>query len=557
MGKQFALKILKPELASDKRIAERFEQEARAASLIHHPHAISVVDYGHCETGIHFIVMELVDGNTLGDLLRRNGPLPVGRAAVILRQTASALDAAHAVGVVHRDIKPDNIILAEYDGSIWVKVVDFGVAKIQEDVNRRARLTGANIIVGTPRYMSPEQCEERPVDARSDIYSLGVVLYEMLSGEAPFEGNSSMRLLMAHTSEPPPPLREKRPDLSRDIETVVMSALEKEPARRPQSSGEFAARFERAAGTEQAGSATTDRSSAFSRILVPLGEPESAGPPDEDERTLVRPRQKTPVETSRQGVDPDTVTLDEPADWAGARPLEPVAQRPAAVVYRDYSGGYRRGNGWAWGLGIIAMILAAAAVAYVLFGDRLLGRDTAGGAVIEAQQAVTDALARIDSLPQDHSLRAYLPQLAQWQGELRAYSEVGQYNAEVINRAEQYREKAEQIASQARIAAQAGRTAPAVNNANSGGQQREGAAGDGGPDEEADPAEEETSEEKRDNKNVNSNTRNQRKAEPPVLEPVKPVPPPQQPANSNRPRPESFLFTIFHSSFLIFQGNGE
>ncbi|HSE98991.1 MAG TPA: serine/threonine-protein kinase, partial [Blastocatellia bacterium] len=267
MGKQFAVKVLKPDLAADPRIAERFEQEARAASLLHHPHAISVIDYGHSDSGTHFIVMELVEGYTLGDLLRRMGALPVGQAVAIVRQVASALDAAHSVGVVHRDIKPDNIILAEYDGSYWVKVVDFGVAKIQEDVNRRARLTGANIIVGTPRYMSPEQCEEKPVDARSDIYSLGVVLYEMLSGEAPFEGSSSMRLLMAHAADPPPPLREKRPDISPEIERVVMSALEKDPARRPQRAGEFAMSLERVAGlTAQIGGALVEPVSGFSRI---------------------------------------------------------------------------------------------------------------------------------------------------------------------------------------------------------------------------------------------------------------------------------------------------
>jgi len=214
MGKQVAVKTLKPALAADPTIAQRFEQEARAASLIHHPHAINVMDYGIAEDNVPFIVMEFVRGVTLGELLRQEGAQSVERAADILRQASGALDAAHAVGVVHRDIKPDNIIIAEYDGSDWVEVVDFGVAKVLEDVNRRGSLTGANIIVGTPRYMSPEQCEEKPVDARSDIYSLGIVLYEILSGEAPFKGDSSTRLLVAHASEPPEPLRNKRPDLS-------------------------------------------------------------------------------------------------------------------------------------------------------------------------------------------------------------------------------------------------------------------------------------------------------------------------------------------------------
>ena len=300
MGKQVAVKVLKPTLAADSTIAQRFEQEARAASLIHHPHAINVMDYGISEGNIPFIVMEFVRGITLGELLRVEGALSVERTANILRQASGALDVAHSVGVVHRDIKPDNIIIAEYDGSDWVEVVDFGVAKIQEDVNRRINLTGANIIVGTPRYMSPEQCEEKPVDARSDIYSLGIVIYEMLSNEAPFKGDSSTRLLVAHANEPPEPLRNKRPDLSPELEAVVMRALEKDPARRPQSAGEFAREFQEAAGLGQPAQAGTNRAGAFSRISVPIGEEDKLETPVaaqasvtdilEDEATIVRPR---------------------------------------------------------------------------------------------------------------------------------------------------------------------------------------------------------------------------------------------------------------------------
>jgi serine/threonine-protein kinase len=546
MGKQFAVKVLKPELAADPRIAERFEQEARASSLIHHPHAISVVDYGHSGPDFRFIVMELVEGKTLGDLLRRNGPLPIKRAANILRQVSNALDAAHAVGVVHRDVKPDNIIIAEYDGADWVKVVDFGVAKIQEDVNRRARLTGDNIIVGTPRYMSPEQCEERPVDARSDIYSLGVVLYEMLSGEAPFEGNSSMRLLMAHVSEPPPPLREKRPDLSPEIEQVVMRSLEKDPARRYPTAGEFAASFEDSAEKAGAGAAISDRGGAYSRISVPLGEQDMAGQLIDDEQTLVRPRPKTPVAVDSPAspvysdADSRTVSLDETAGLPHATPVETsdVRTRPASVVYRSNAGEYRSGSGWAWALGIAALILVAAATVYIMFGDRLLGRSPAGGPVLEAQQVVTDALARVDSLPKEHPLRAYLPQLAQWQGELRAYSEVGEYGPEVINRAENYRRKAEDIAAQARAAAHAGQMAPADNATKGGAQQQEEAAGQVSPDERANPAKGEGFPEETPRDDRNSNTGKPRRAEPPVLEPVKPLPPEKPPANSNRRRPD-------------------
>jgi serine/threonine protein kinase len=334
MDKEVAIKILKPELAADPRIAQRFEQEARAASRVRHPHAINVTDYGIGQGNTPFLVMELVEGLTVREMLSRDGPFTIERAANILHQACGALEVAHSVGVIHRDIKPDNIIISEYDGRDWVEVVDFGVAKIQEDVNRRAALTGANFIIGTPRYMSPEQCEEKPVDARSDIYSLGVVVYEMLAGEAPFEGGSSTRLLMAHVAEPPPPLREKRPDISPDVEALVMRALDKNPARRPQSAAEFARDFERAAGVSQPG-ADTDRAGAFSRISVPLDNqdvvPVGASQPldgaeVEDEETLVRRR----MSSSPEALAPS----DTLRDLADLNPYNTVAEVQGSTAYR-------------------------------------------------------------------------------------------------------------------------------------------------------------------------------------------------------------------------------
>jgi serine/threonine-protein kinase len=334
MDKEVAIKILKPELAADPRIAQRFEQEARAASRVRHPHAINVTDYGIGQGNTPFLVMELVEGLTVREMLSRDGPFTIERVANILHQACGALEVAHSVGVIHRDIKPDNIIISEYDGRDWVEVVDFGVAKIQEDVNRRAALTGANFIIGTPRYMSPEQCEEKPVDARSDIYSLGVVVYEMLAGEAPFEGGSSTRLLMAHVAEPPPPLREKRPDISPDIEALVMRALDKNPDRRPQSAAEFARDFERAAGVTQPG-ADTDRGGAFSRISVPLDNqdvvPVGASQPlegaeVEDEETLVRRRMSSSPET--------LAPSDTLRDLSDLNPYNTVAEMQGSNVYR-------------------------------------------------------------------------------------------------------------------------------------------------------------------------------------------------------------------------------
>jgi serine/threonine-protein kinase len=567
MGKEVALKVLKPALAADETIARRFEQEARAASRIHHPHAINVMDYGIADGGIPFIVMEFIKGVTIGELLRKEGALSVERCANILRQVCGALDVAHSVGVVHRDIKPDNIIIAEYDGSDWVEVVDFGVAKIQEDVNRRTALTGENIIVGTPRYMSPEQCEEKPVDARSDIYSLGVVLYEMLSGEAPFKGDSSTRLLMAHASEPPIPLSEKRPDLPANIISVVMGALEKDPEQRPQSAGEFARQFEEAAGLGQPVQAGAGRG-AFSRISVPLGEEESpaTAPPASasdtlnDEATLVRPRasgasvprQETPgFQNANTPYDQSSLVARASSPEAGANYSTPAQ----GTTYVTHSAGHgpRRNTG-----GIIALVAVVLAVmgvaAYLVFGNKIFGPASTSEAVIDAQQAVTDALARVDMLPKDHPLRTYIADLRQWQGELKVYQEIKENNPQITDKAERYQQKAEDIANQARSAlATLGREPsnsstvrdPLNTNAAPAKEQEAAKAAEGqkaasaeaeaeGDDKSASDAETKAgdkSETEDEQENGNANKSRPRRAQPPVIDPLNPDP--SEPASKN------------------------
>src|SRR5437763_4834422 len=204
MDKTVAIKVLRPALAADEKIVALFSREARAASRISHPNALSVTDFGEDENGNVFLVMEFLSGKTLKQVIREEGPLPLARVVDVTRQVGDALSAAHAQGVIHRDLKSDNIMLVDTMSSDHAKVLDFGIAKIHEAGGKTdTGLTAPNLVIGTPQYMSPEQCsQDSEIDARSDIYSLGVILYEMLVGHVPIAGESATIIMMKHLQEP-------------------------------------------------------------------------------------------------------------------------------------------------------------------------------------------------------------------------------------------------------------------------------------------------------------------------------------------------------------------
>jgi beta-lactam-binding protein with PASTA domain/predicted Ser/Thr protein kinase len=222
LDRPVALKVLFPELSTDRAFVERFRREAQAAANLSHPNIVSVYDWGE-EAGTYFIVMEFVDGTPLSNLIRTEGPLLADRAAAIGAAVAAALAFAHRNGVIHRDVKPGNVLI---DSSGHVKVADFGIARAS---NTQENLTQTGAVMGTATYFSPEQAQGLSVDPRSDVYSLGVVLYEMVTGKPPFTGDNPVAVAYKHVREEPPPLRQLNPQVPAAFEAIVMQAMAKLP----------------------------------------------------------------------------------------------------------------------------------------------------------------------------------------------------------------------------------------------------------------------------------------------------------------------------------------
>jgi serine/threonine-protein kinase len=283
LGRQIALKVLHRRFAQDVEFVERFRREAKSAASLSHPNVVGIFDRGEHE-GTYYIAMECLSGRTLKEVIAEDAPLSQERTIDLGLQILQAAGFAHRRGVIHRDFKPHNVIVDEADHA---KVTDFGIARAGA-----SEMTETGSIMGTAQYLSPEQAQGHAVTATSDLYSIGVLLYEMLAGRLPFEGDSAVSIALKHLNEPPPPLSNVRPDIDPALESVVMAALAKDPAARWQSAEDFAAGLEAARAHVQ-GQGNGQSTAAWGAIAAPL--PADEGYPAEPaEEEAVQKKRRWP-----------------------------------------------------------------------------------------------------------------------------------------------------------------------------------------------------------------------------------------------------------------------
>lgn len=353
MNRQVAIKILPRVFLHDPQFIERFKREVQLIAELEHPHILPVYDFGEHE-GIPFIVMRYLAGGSLRDQLNDGLP-PLKDLRRPIEQLCSALDFAHGEGIIHRDLKPSNVMLDDH-GNAYLS--DFGIAQIMQDAGR---LTGSAVI-GTPAYMSPEQAEGRPLDARSDVYALGVVLFEMITGREPYQADTPMAMLLKQITEPMPSPRAYRPDLPEAVERVILKATLKDPAARYPSAGEFARAF-------VAGLAELSVEQSSTRLpLPPSVEPTfvpgqaalETAPQDENMPTVIG--EEAAVQPPAPAKTPPRKAASAPA----AAPAEATRQgEPTAPVAA------RRGPWW---IGLVALLVIVMAGGAILAASGALGR---------------------------------------------------------------------------------------------------------------------------------------------------------------------------------------
>lgn len=325
LSRRVAVKILREDLAANEATRARFRHEAISAARLNHPNVVATYDTGD-DDGTAYIVMELIDGPTVRQLLREQGRLPIGEAIRIGTQVAEALEAAHRAGIVHRDVKPPNVLVPP-EGP--VKVTDFGIAKASGSDD----LTRTGTVMGTARYLAPEQVNGQPTDARTDVYALGLLLYEMLCGQPPFGGDTDVATAMARLTTTAPSIRAQRPNVPQSLDDVVHRCLARDPARR------FA-------------------SAADARAALAAVRPDPKGPPASRSGT-------GPVPAPRSGPEPASRSGTGPVPAAQHTP-RPIPRPPKAVPRARRAAS--RGT-WIWVVIVFVLAAAIAVAAFLVLRD--------------------------------------------------------------------------------------------------------------------------------------------------------------------------------------------
>ena len=358
VGRGVAIKVMAPTLVSDPVVVKRFLREARLASRLNHPHAMSVLDFGQTDDGLFFLVMELLEGKTLEREIADRGALAPDRVVRIGVQILDALDGAHSLQIVHRDLKPSNVMLLA-GGEDRVKVLDFGLAKSLLPDMQGATMTNANALVGTPAFMPPELVTGRETDERADLYSLGCVLYTAVMGDQPFVASTVHELIAMHASEPPPPMV----GVPGGLALVIGKLLEKEPDRRYRSATKAREALEVALGGAPSHPHDPTLVNPPSRSVVPtaLGWGSSLAQPSSTVRAVRRPAPSPPppAPTPPPAV-PEPVSSEEISAptklFRASEPPRPAPARPRTRVRRA----------WPWVVLLVVVIAAVAALSFAL-----------------------------------------------------------------------------------------------------------------------------------------------------------------------------------------------
>jgi hypothetical protein len=390
-----ALKVIKPDLARDEGFRERFKRESRAAAAIEHPNVLPVRHAGE-EDGVLYITMRFVDGTDLRTLIDTRGRLPAERAVSIIADIGAALDAAHARGLVHRDVKPANVLLEGADGSGHAYLTDFGLTR-HTSSSSEAGLTKTGQWVGTLDYVAPEQIEGRSTDARADVYALGCVLYEMLTGNVPFAKDSEVATMYAHMNEAAPPPRESVPELPSEIDAVIARALAKDPDDRYPSAGDLAAaaaaavRGRPVAQPEKSVAAGEAAPATAGAGAAGVGDTVTSGSPPAAETTA-----GSPAPTAGGAAPPTAGAAAPPTREAGGKPPPPPPPPPVPPPK-----GAGAGNRRAIFAGVGALVLLALIVGGLFAAGVIGGDDGPSPEERAAEEAAADQAAEEEAAAQE------------------------------------------------------------------------------------------------------------------------------------------------------------